>query len=503
MLRSRNITFSTLAMFLLATAGASGANLIVNGDFEAGNSGFTSDHVYYATPMPSPYGLYATQTYAVDTNPHTWHGSWLSFGDHTTGLGNMMIINAADIDDDCTVKVWAPQEVIVVTPNTDYQFSYWVRLSYAANPPSLSTSVNGVGIGTFHPAATGQWYNVTHIWNSGDATTADVRLCDADTYFSGDDYVLDDISMEAICTDSDEDGLCDDVDPCPYDPYNDEDGDGVCGDVDNCPDVYNPDQADGDGDSLGDACDPCPFDPYNDIDADGVCGDVDNCPDVYNPDQADGDGDSLGDACDSCPFDPLNDVDLDGVCGDVDNCPDVPNPDQADGDGDGVGDACDNCPDFYNPDQADWDGDGFGDCCDWEDETAWSAGSLYVPKRTWATYTPYVPGTTVTLVAGRTMEAGTVAFSAVSAEGMVTITITLVDTGPLDWRFYDDPDNESVKIQGYADAPSGIPAPGLFEFTGDPDPDELTFSIEVPAADYYGVHVDLEWLMICEGGGGQ
>ena len=41
-----------------------------------------------------------------------------------------------------------------------------------------------------------------------------------------------------------------------------------------------------------------------DGDGDGICDDVDNCPFVANPDQADQDGDSVGDACDNCPLAP-------------------------------------------------------------------------------------------------------------------------------------------------------------------------------------------------------
>ena len=78
---------------------------------------------------------------------------------------------------------------------------------------------------------------------------------------------------------------------------SDSDGDGVPDDVDNCPDTYNPGQEDGDGDGVGDVCDGCPSDPGNDADSDGVCGDVDNCPYTYNPGQEDADGDGIGDAC--------------------------------------------------------------------------------------------------------------------------------------------------------------------------------------------------------------
>ena len=121
--------------------------------------------------------------------------------------------------------------------------------------------------------------------------------------------------------------------------------------------------------------------------------------------------------------------------------------------------------------------------CEWIGETAWAAGDRYVSRGNWATYTPYAEGT-VTLYAGQYMEAGTVSFSAVSGD-MVTITITL-NAG---WRFEDV--EENVKIQDYATAPSGNPAPGLFDWKGYAT--GSSFSIDVPANNFYGVHVNVEW----------
>lgn len=115
----------------------------------------------------------------------------------------------------------------------------------------------------------------------------------------------------------------------------------------------------------------------------------------------------------------------------------------------------------------------------YDDETAWSDGPRYTQKGNWATYTPYVAGSTVILYAGQTHDAGTVTFSAVM-DGMVTITIAL-DNG-----YFLNPDtDESVKIQGYEYAPSGNPAPGQFSYKG------TSLEVTVAASHFYGVHLDL------------
>jgi len=168
-------------------------------------------------------------------------------------------------------------------------------------------------------------------------------------------YIVSIYIPDSICFDSDQDGYGD-----PGHSDND------CP-LDNCVMDYNPDQTDSDDDGMGDSCDVCPYDPLNDPDNDGYCDDVDNCPGLYNPDQADSDNDDIGTLCD--------------------NCPEAENPDQADADNDDIGDVCDsctdtdgdgygnpgyenntcpddNCPYVYNPDQEDSNGDGIGDACE-------------------------------------------------------------------------------------------------------------------------------------------
>ncbi|MEL6341942.1 MAG: thrombospondin type 3 repeat-containing protein [Myxococcota bacterium] len=149
-----------------------------------------------------------------------------------------------------------------------------------------------------------------------------------------------DFCFGASNRDRDADGICDEEDECPRDPF-DTDGDGVQDSCDVCPQIADALQADRDQDGYGDACD--------------------NCWEIANPAQIDDDGDGFGAACD-------DDWDNDGVLNDDDVCPNVADWEQRDRDLDAVGDACDNCPTVANTPQDDLDSDGAGDTCDADDD---------------------------------------------------------------------------------------------------------------------------------------
>jgi hypothetical protein len=125
--------------------------------------------------------------------------------------------------------------------------------------------------------------------------------------------------------------------------------------------------------------------------------------------------------------------------------------------------------------------------CEWIGETAWSAGTRYVTKGNWATWTTYA-GTekTVILWAGQTLEAGTVKFE--PFEGQVKITIDLDDPK---WRLKEIDGvtvPEAVKIHAYDAKPNAVnPNPGSFTYKG------TGLVYVVPVAGWYGVHVDVEW----------
>ncbi|HNF71961.1 MAG TPA: PKD domain-containing protein [Chitinophagaceae bacterium] len=173
-------------------------NLIPNGDFSQGNTLFSSSYVY---GTGGPWGLLSNEgQYAIATNPNSTHINFASFGDHTTGTGNMMVVNGAGTPN---VNIWC--ETINVNPNTWYDFSAWGATCVASNPAILQFSINGTLVGTplALPLTTGLWTQFHVTWFSGSNTTITICITDQATALSGNDFAIDDISFREICTVSD------------------------------------------------------------------------------------------------------------------------------------------------------------------------------------------------------------------------------------------------------------------------------------------------------------
>jgi len=172
-----------------------GNNLVVNGDFESGNTGFFSSYPY----CNSNNCLYTIAGYAINTNANYSH--ILFYGtDHTTGTGNFMIINGAIQN----ATVW--KETIPVTPNTDYYFGAYVSSLMTVDPAFIQFSVNGQLIGNIFPAPSSinMWDRFFTTWNSGSNTTATIEIVDVNPVTSGNDWGIDDIffGQKYNCIDS-------------------------------------------------------------------------------------------------------------------------------------------------------------------------------------------------------------------------------------------------------------------------------------------------------------
>lgn len=188
------LKLSLAFLSLLVPGLAAAQNLIVNGDFETGNTSFSSDYIYTPT-VNNDEGQYT-----VRTNPFPWNGAFITSGDHTSGTGNMFVGNGNPVPNSI---IWETTSVSV-TPNTDYFFEVWVmnvcctEVYTGPNSPAvLEFSVAGAAteslgvINTSFPA--GVWLFLSATWNSGANTSVDLRIINQNTAVGGNDFALDDI----------------------------------------------------------------------------------------------------------------------------------------------------------------------------------------------------------------------------------------------------------------------------------------------------------------------
>ena len=198
-------TIVGLAMLFFWIATPSMAqNLITNGDFESGNTGFESDYTYYE---PGVHPLSDAGVYVVKRNPHDYHPSqFFDMGDHTSGTGKFFIANGKGLLSN--YRVWA--RTVTVQPNTTYNFTFWAtHISNGQGENSRAkfrVQINGTQIGSdFVPqfASGGYWDQFpTATWNSGTNTQATIIIYDRCTLDSGfgDDFGIDDISFSPNIT---------------------------------------------------------------------------------------------------------------------------------------------------------------------------------------------------------------------------------------------------------------------------------------------------------------
>ena len=195
-----------IAAFVLAASAALSAhaaapNLVGNGDFEGGNSGFMSDYAF------SPGGNSTEGQYTVRFNPNPWNGLFISAADHTSGSGLMYVGNGSPVDG---AVVWR-SGVIGVAQNTDYFFEAFVMnvccsSTFPGNTPSiLEFSVAGLAIESLGTATTdialaGTWEGLSKSWNSGANTSVVLSLINRNTARGGNDFAIDDVFLGTTST---------------------------------------------------------------------------------------------------------------------------------------------------------------------------------------------------------------------------------------------------------------------------------------------------------------
>lgn len=199
---------AAIAAGVAAAAGsASATELLANGNFDQGNSGFYSQYAY-APLNGTQANLWPEGTYDVSTNPNADHSLFSSFADHTPSPdgGMMMVVNGSSQADSV---VWSEGDIgggqpLIGAANTSYAFSFWVASVYPASPADLQLWVNGAKVGgvTFQAAggeqALGQWQQFTYSGVTGANGLTSISLSNNNLEPSGNDFALDDMSLQGV-----------------------------------------------------------------------------------------------------------------------------------------------------------------------------------------------------------------------------------------------------------------------------------------------------------------
>lgn len=179
---------------LIAHAVIQSPNLIVNGDFSAGNSGFTSAMIF------NPFTLIIPGSYAIVTNPSTIHPDFKACQDHTTGGGGMLACNGSLLPNR---DIWCQN--IAVDPGGEYDLSFWSSALTENESPELVIRLDGQNLTTpkLLGPTTCEWVQSSMSWTAGLQTSVQFCIRNLNGANSGNDFAIDDIVMRETCMISD------------------------------------------------------------------------------------------------------------------------------------------------------------------------------------------------------------------------------------------------------------------------------------------------------------
>jgi gliding motility-associated-like protein len=185
-----------------------GQNLITNGDFESGYTGFTSGYVQTNS------GLLSSNRYSIRNSTNLVNTQWAAI-DHTIGSST----GSFAVFDGPSANV-AYRTAVTLQQNTDYVFCAWVDNLVTTSVPSapvLRISVGSLVIepGRLLPKTPDGWQLMTYTFNSGtnSSVNLDIRDIGGGQY---NDWAMDDLSLRACgpivdlcCDDLDEQAIID------------------------------------------------------------------------------------------------------------------------------------------------------------------------------------------------------------------------------------------------------------------------------------------------------
>ena len=202
MLSRKIILSAVVAAFAMAPSLAYAAtNLITNGDFSAGNSGFTTQYNYVA---PGPNVMWPEGNITIAANPISVHNYWVDLGKGATNP--MLIANGATSGN---LTIWQESAINVVAGGK-YNFAADVMnvccnesFTGANSPSSIIFQISTDGViwnnlvshTTTPPGDAGVLTALSALYTAGATGTVSLRAINNINAPSGNDFALDNLSF--------------------------------------------------------------------------------------------------------------------------------------------------------------------------------------------------------------------------------------------------------------------------------------------------------------------
>jgi large repetitive protein len=177
-----SLTFCEGDSVLLVASGGTSVDLITNGDFSAGATGFTSDYILSGNLIPEA-------TYNVGPTASVFHPSFNGSGNNG---GNFLVVNGSSVPGQ---SVWS--QTVSVQPNASYDIGLFLSSMVAGNPGQIQMRVDGVDLGGIMncPGTINTWVPFTQTWTAGLSPFATLSLHSMSSSSGGNDFGVDDITM--------------------------------------------------------------------------------------------------------------------------------------------------------------------------------------------------------------------------------------------------------------------------------------------------------------------
>ncbi|MBR1923165.1 MAG: hypothetical protein IJ838_05395, partial [Paludibacteraceae bacterium] len=200
--RNPSVTFTTVGQYryTLDAMYEYGSNLIYNGDFELGNTGFVTDYTLQSSAKIS------MGEYNVVSTPQAANTNFSNCDDH----GQILVVDG-DITDG-NLRVFSTE--VDVEPDTYYAFSCYVtnifdRPNSRGDLPTLADLQFYIAGETFSEVfqpewTTCEWKQIYKVWYSGTNTHITISLLNHCAIAYGNDFAVDNLTFRPLCVAHDE-----------------------------------------------------------------------------------------------------------------------------------------------------------------------------------------------------------------------------------------------------------------------------------------------------------